>query len=58
MSIEDIEGNENFEELLKESFKKEDKGSGDLTEGIIVQINEDENQAVIVSVKKMMLLSL
>ena len=47
MSIEDIEGNENFKELLEESFKKEDKRSGDLTEGIIVQINEDDNQAVI-----------
>ena len=47
MSIEEIEGNENFQELLEESFKKEDKRSGDLTEGIIVQINEDDNQAVI-----------
>jgi small subunit ribosomal protein S1 len=47
MSIEDIDGNENFEKLLEESFKKEDKRSGDLTEGIIVQINEEDNQAII-----------
>jgi small subunit ribosomal protein S1 len=61
MSIEDIdkkennknqenienENGENFEKLLEESFKREDKKSGDLTEGIIVQINEDENQAII-----------
>jgi small subunit ribosomal protein S1 len=47
MSIEEIEGSESFKELLEESFKKEDKSSGDLTEGIVVQINEDENQAII-----------
>ncbi len=53
MSIDKIElnenenENENFKELLEESFKKDDKGSGDLTEGTIVQINEDENQAII-----------
>ncbi len=48
MKFEDIEIEEvDFEAMLEESFKKEERGSGDLSEGSIVKINEEENQAVI-----------
>ena len=46
MKFEDIEIEDvDFEAMLEESFKKED--SGDLIEGTIVSINEDDNQALI-----------
>ncbi len=48
MKFEDIEIEDvDFEAMLEESFKKEARGSGDLTEGTIVKINEEENQAVV-----------
>ena len=48
MKFEDIEIEDvDFEAMLEESFKKEDRSSGDLTEGTIVKINEDDNQAII-----------
>ncbi|WP_457607016.1 30S ribosomal protein S1 [Nitratifractor sp.] len=48
MKFEDIEIEDvDFEAMLEESFKKEDRSSGDLTEGTIVKINEEENQAVV-----------
>ncbi len=48
MKFEDIEIEEvDFEAMLEESFKKEDRSSGDLTEGTIVKINEEDNQAIV-----------
>ncbi len=48
MKFEDIEIEDvDFEAMLEESFKKEDRSSGDLTEGTIVKINEEENQAIV-----------
>jgi len=48
MKFEDIEIEDvDFEAMLEESFKKEDRSSGDLTEGTIVKINEEDNQAII-----------
>ena len=48
MKFEDIEIEDvDFEAMLEESFKKEERGSGDLTEGTIVKINEEDNQAII-----------
>ena len=48
MKFEDIEIEDvDFEAMLEESFKKEARGSGDLTEGTIVKINEEENQAIV-----------
>ncbi len=47
MKFEDIEIEDvDFEAMLEESFKKEESGS-DLVEGVIVSINEDDNQAII-----------
>jgi small subunit ribosomal protein S1 len=47
MKFEDIEIEDvDFEAMLEESFKKEDR-SNDLTEGVIVKINEKDNQAII-----------
>jgi len=48
MKFEDIEIEDvDFEAMLEESFKKEDRSSGDLTEGTIVKINEEDNQAIV-----------
>jgi len=47
MKFEDIEIEDiDFGAMLEESFRKEDKKS-DLVEGIIVKINEEDNQAII-----------
>ncbi len=47
MKFEDIEIEDvDFEAMLEESFRKEEKGN-DLTEGTIVKINETDNQAVV-----------
>jgi len=47
MKFEDIEIEDvDFGAMLEESFKKEDSES-DLVDGIIVSINEDDNQAII-----------
>jgi len=47
MKFEDIEIEDvDFEAMLEESFKKSDSKS-DLVEGVIVKINEDEEQAII-----------
>jgi len=47
MKFEDIEIEDvDFEAMLEESFKKSDSKS-DLIEGVIVKINEDEEQAII-----------
>ncbi|WP_456434086.1 30S ribosomal protein S1 [Nitratifractor sp.] len=48
MKFEDIEIEDvDFEAMLEESFKKEESRSGDLIEGTIVKINEEDNQALI-----------
>jgi len=47
MKFEDIEVEDvDFGAMLEESFKKENQ-SGNLTDGVIVKINEEENQAMI-----------
>ena len=47
MKFEDIEVEDvDFGAMLEESFKKEEQG-GNLLEGTIIKINEDENQAMI-----------
>ena len=47
MKFEDIEIEDvDFEAMLEESFKKSDSKS-DLVEGVIVKINEDEDQAIV-----------
>jgi len=47
MKFEDIEIEDvDFEAMLEESFKKSDSKS-DLVEGVIVKINEDDDQAII-----------
>ncbi len=47
MKFEDIEIEDvDFEAMLEESFKKSDSKS-DLVEGVIVKINEDEEQAIV-----------
>jgi small subunit ribosomal protein S1 len=47
MKFEDIEIEDvDFEAMLEESFKKKEQGS-DLTEGVVVKINHEDNQAII-----------
>ncbi len=59
MKFEDIEIEDvDFEAMLEESFKNEES-EGDLVEGRIVKINEDDNQAIVdVGTKKEAFLSL